>query len=66
MSLLRNHYEKMSVEQLKTERSEVEKRIEENDGRLTTNSSANLDYDLDKCDIIDEIFAGWVRDTITY
>lgn len=58
-------YEGMSVEQLKAERSEVEERIEKNDERLTADSSADLDNDLDKRDIIDEIFVEWVRDTTT-
>lgn len=51
--------------QLKVERIAIEKKIEENDGRLTTGSSDDLDYNLDKRDIIDEIFAEWVQDTIS-
>ena len=65
MGLLRKHYEKMTPEQLRAERFEIEKKVEENDGRLTTDSSADLDYNLDKLDIIDEIFADWVEDTLT-
>jgi len=57
MDYLQEHYEKLSTKQLKTERSKIQKNIEENDGRLTTDSSADLDYNLDKRDAIDTILA---------
>ena len=55
MKYLRKHYEEMTTEQLVEKHAEIEERINQNDGRLTTDSSADLDYNLDKRDIIDEI-----------
>lgn len=42
---------------MRIERSEINKKIDENDGRLTTDSSADLDYNLDKIEAIDVILA---------
>lgn len=55
MGFLQKHYEKLSTRQLKTERLEIQNRIENNDGRVTTGSSNELDYDLDKHEAIDNV-----------
>lgn len=57
MGHLQEYYEKLPTEQLRIERSEINKKIDENDGRLTTDSSADLDYNLDKIEAIDVILA---------
>lgn len=57
MDWLQKHYEHLSTTQLQLEHSEIQKRIEENDGRLTTDSSASLDYDLDKLEAVNIILA---------
>lgn len=57
MTHLQKYYEKLSTEQLKIERVVIEKRIEENDGRLSGHSSDDLDHELDKRDTIDKILA---------
>ncbi|MCK4526499.1 hypothetical protein KAW18_03940 [candidate division WOR-3 bacterium] len=57
MNHLQKHYESLSTEQLRVERSEIQKKIEENNGRLTAHSSADLDDNLDTRDIIDRILA---------
>ena len=55
MSYLQDYYEKLSTEQLKTERFILQRKIKENDERLTTDSSADLDYNLDKQEVINTI-----------
>jgi hypothetical protein len=53
MGYLESEYTTWKTEELVEERKKIETDIEENDGRLTTGSSAQLDYDLDKLDAID-------------
>jgi hypothetical protein len=57
MGFLREYYKKLSTKELRVERFEIQNRIEENNGRRTTDGSNNLDYDLDKRDAIDKILA---------
>lgn len=56
---LQEHYEKMSIKQLKKEKTDLQIKIEENDGRLSAHSSADLDYDLDKVEAIDKVLANY-------
>ena len=45
---------KMSIEELNAEKHNFKKRAEENDGRLTASSSADLDYCWDMIDDINK------------
>ena len=65
MESSQEYYEKLSIEQLRTERHEIQNRIEENDGRLSAHSSADLDNDLDDRDTIDKILAIRYSDILT-
>lgn len=53
MNILQEHLQTLTTEQLQQERVEIEQRIEQDDGRLTPHSSADLDYLLDLRDDID-------------
>jgi len=55
MKTLEQYYEEMTTKELVEERLQIQIDIENNDGRLTTHSSADLDYSLDKQEIIDNI-----------
>ena len=54
---LKNYYENKTTEQLYFERQYIEQEIEDNDGRLSAESSYELDYLLDKKEIINNILA---------
>ena len=66
MKSLQEYYEKLSIEQLRTKRHEIQNRIEENDERLSAHSSADLDNDLDNRDTIDKILATRYTDILTH
>ena len=55
MKTLAQYYEEMTTKELTKERSQIQMDIENNDGRLTAYSSADLDDSLDKQEIIDNI-----------
>ena len=65
MKSLQEYYEKLSIEQLRTKRHEIQNKIEKNDGRLSAHSSADLDNDLDDRDTIDKILANRYSDVLT-
>jgi hypothetical protein len=59
---LQEYYGKMSIKQLEKERADLQVEIEENDGRLSAHSSADLDYALDKIDAINNSLTNYEKD----
>lgn len=57
MSCLFDYYNKFTTKDLMVELQLIQKKVDDNDGRLSSSSSYDLDYNFDKLDEVKKILS---------